>query len=90
MVNDFSAVDVIPKPIWSAKRSRKSVEATHAVRLIKTKLVCSFLRRRSFTGKKVSLIFGRQRTVLQTQRPVGKLHQFWVMSRHDNCFASLF
>jgi hypothetical protein len=55
-VSLFSAIDNIPKPILSPRERRKSVEATHNVRLITTKPVCSFLRSKSFMEKKVSLI----------------------------------
>jgi hypothetical protein len=87
MVSVFSAADVIPKPIWSAKRSRKSVEATQAVRLIKTKLVCSFYAKDHLWEKRFHSFLGRQPSIFQAKRPVGKLLQFGVMSRHDNGFA---
>ena len=44
------------RPIWSAKRSKKSVEPTESAKLIITVDVWNFLRNRSLKGKNVSLI----------------------------------
>src|SRR3989304_5104346 len=60
-----SATEAIPNPILELKSSRKSVEAMLQVRLTTVKLVCSFLRSKSFIGKEVSLIVTRQASHLQ-------------------------
>ncbi|MDX1814043.1 MAG: hypothetical protein R3319_04565 [Candidatus Bathyarchaeia archaeon] len=70
----ISAVDATPKPTRSLMRIKKSVEATLNVTVATVRVVCSFLRNRSFTGKKVSLILARQPPVFQAHGPVGKLH----------------
>src|SRR3989339_1752188 len=73
IVSVSSATEDITKPILELKSSRKSVEATLQVRLTTVKLVCSFLRRRSFTGKEVSLIVTRQASILKAKRLICQL-----------------
>ena len=58
-----STIDEMPNPVLCANNSRKSVEATDSVRLMITRLVCIFLRSKSFIEKEVSLIFTHQPAV---------------------------
>jgi hypothetical protein len=66
-VNLPTATIEIPKPIFSAKSKRKSVDATDNVRQITTRLVWNFLRSRSLIAKEVSLIQAYQLAVLKMQ-----------------------
>jgi hypothetical protein len=71
VVSLSSTIDDMPNPIFCAKRSRKSVEATHSAKLMITRLVCIFLRSRSLIEKEVSLIFTNQPAVFQTEFLLG-------------------
>ena len=78
-VNVGLVPDVKPIPSLELKSSKNSVDATLPVRLMTVRLVWSFLRNRSLTGKKVSLIVGRQFAIPEAEFLVCKLQQLHVV-----------
>lgn len=83
-----STKDEMPRPVLSANRSKKTVEATHEARLRMTRLVCIFLRSKSFTENAVSLVSNDQSPFFKDLLLMGQLYYMRVMCSDDNCFPS--
>lgn len=86
-LNLSSTVRERPEPMFSAKRSRKSVDPTESARLTTTKVVCNFLLSRSLTGNAVSLMPIHQLASFQPQTLIGSLEYSLVMSGNYDSFS---